>query len=42
MSTYATAWDSLARTIGAAKGKSSGSIDDLEHLTIDHQLKSPK
>lgn len=36
---YATAWDSLAATIGRAKGKSSGYIDDIEHLTIDQQLK---
>lgn len=36
---YATAWDSLAQTIGAAKGRSSGSIDDLDHLTIDQRLK---
>jgi hypothetical protein len=36
---YATAWDSLADTIGAAKGMSSGSITDVEHLTTDQRLK---
>lgn len=39
MSDYNTAWDSLAETIGAAKGQSSGSITDLEHLTTDQRLK---
>ena len=27
---YSSAWDSLAKTIGAAKGKSSGYFDDLD------------
>jgi hypothetical protein len=36
---YATAWDALAEAIGAAKGLSSGSIDDIAHLTTDQQLK---
>jgi hypothetical protein len=36
---YSTAWDSLGDTIGAAKGRSSGSIGDIGHLTIDQQLK---
>ncbi|OBJ93001.1 hypothetical protein [Mycobacterium sp. 1245852.3] len=39
MSDYNTAWDSLAQTIGAAKGQSSGSIDDVDHLTIGQRLK---
>jgi hypothetical protein len=38
-SDYATAWDALAAAIGAAKGQSSGSINDVEHMTIDQQLK---
>ncbi|MGN7859509.1 hypothetical protein ACTJI8_02900 [Microbacterium sp. 22303] len=36
---YSTAWDALANAIGAAKGESSGYIDDVEHLTVDQQLK---
>ncbi|MEE2522635.1 hypothetical protein V1639_10725 [Pseudarthrobacter sp. J75] len=36
---YSTAWDSLAETIGAAKGQSSGSITDVDHLTVDQRLK---
>lgn len=36
---YATAWDSLAEVIGAAQGRSSGSISDIGHMTIDQQLK---
>lgn len=36
---YATAVDLLAGVIGRAKGHSSGYIDDIEHLTIDQQLK---
>lgn len=39
MNDYATAWDSLAETIGAAAGKSSGSITELGHLTTDQRLK---
>ena len=39
MNDYSSAWDSLAKTIGAAKGQSSGYFDDLEHLTIDQRLK---
>lgn len=39
MSDYNTAWDSLAKAIGAAKGASSGSIDDVDHLTTDQRLK---
>lgn len=39
MSDYATAWDALASAIGAAEGKSSGSITDIGHMTIDQQLK---
>lgn len=38
MNDYATAWDALAATIGAAEGKSSGSITELDHLTIDQRL----
>jgi len=36
---YATAWDALGEAIGAAAGKSSGSVDNIDHLTIDQQLK---
>lgn len=36
---YSTAWDALARAIGAAKGQSSGSITDVDHLTVDQRLK---
>lgn len=39
MNDYSVAWDSLAETIGAAKGQSSGSITDQDHLTIDQRLK---
>lgn len=39
MSDYYTAWESLTHTIGAAKGKGSGSIDDVDHLTTDQRLK---
>lgn len=39
MNDYTRAWDSLAQTIGAAQGKSSGYFDDLEHLTTDQRLK---
>jgi hypothetical protein len=39
MNDYATAWDSLAETIGAAEGSSSGTISQLDHLTIDQRLK---
>ena len=40
MNDYATAWDSLAASIGAAQGRSSGSITDLENLTVDQRLKA--
>lgn len=40
MSDYNTAWDALAKTIGSAKGQTSGSITDLEHLTTDQRLKA--
>lgn len=36
---YATAWDHLCSTIGAAKGQTSGNVDDVDHLTIDQRLK---
>jgi hypothetical protein len=39
MNDYATAWDSLCDTIGAAKGHSGGYINDVDHLTIDQRLK---
>lgn len=39
---YAVAWDSLAETIGAAQGYSSGSITDLEGLTTDQRLEVAK
>jgi hypothetical protein len=37
--TYGNTWDVLCTTIGAAKGESSGYFYDIEHLTIDQQLK---
>lgn len=37
---YATAWDALCDTIGAAEGKSAGSIMEMDHLTIDQRLKA--
>lgn len=40
MSDYATTWDALCQTIGAAKGQSSGSFTEQEHLTIDQRLKA--
>lgn len=40
MSDYSVAWDALADTIGAAEGASSGSITELDHLTIDQRLKA--
>lgn len=36
---YVTAWDALTETIGAARDKSSGRINDLDHLNIDQRLK---
>lgn len=36
---YAVAWEALSTAIGAAKGVSSGSIDDIDHLTFDNQIK---
>jgi hypothetical protein len=36
---YATAWDTLAAAIGAAQGYSSGTINEVDHLTIDQRLK---
>lgn len=39
MNDYSTAWDALADTTGAAKGQSSGSITELEHLDTDQRLK---
>lgn len=36
---YATAWDALTAAIGRAKGESAGYIDEVEHLSIDQQLK---
>lgn len=39
MSDYNTAWDALTGAIGRAKGMSSGYVDDVEHLTVDQQLK---
>ncbi|WP_336705781.1 hypothetical protein [Micrococcus terreus] len=37
---YATTWDALAEAIGAAQGHSSGSITDMDHLTVDQRLKA--
>lgn len=39
MSDYNTAWSALTEAIGAAKGHSSGSITDVDHLTVDQRLK---
>lgn len=39
MNNYADAWDLLAKAIGAAQGKSSGTVMNLEGLTVDQQLK---
>lgn len=39
MNDYSTAWESLTETIGAAKGQSSGSITDQDHLSTDQRLK---
>lgn len=36
---YSTAWDALGEAIGSAKGQSSGSITDQDHLTVDQRLK---
>ena len=36
---YATAWDALGAAIGSGVGKSSGSVNNIDHLTIDQQLK---
>ncbi len=36
---YATAWSALTDAIGAAQGRSSGHIDDVEHMTIEQRLK---
>lgn len=40
MNDYSTAWESLAEAIGAAKGASSGSITEQDHLTIDQRIKA--
>ncbi|MFV0432533.1 MAG: hypothetical protein ACK5LO_00915 [Leucobacter sp.] len=42
MNDYGTAWDTLARAIGAAQGHSSGSITEAEHLNIDQQIEAAK
>ena len=39
MADYEDTADRLAKVIGNAQGKSSGRFDDIEHLTIDQQLK---
>lgn len=36
---YSTAWEALTQAIGAAKGQSTGSITDQDHLTVDQRLK---
>jgi len=36
---YSSAWDALGKVIGGAHGRSSGSIDDVGHMTTDQQLK---
>lgn len=35
---YSTAWETLAKAIGAAKGVSSGSISEIDHLTFEQQI----
>lgn len=40
MSDYETAWSTLAEAIGAAADKSSGSITEVDHLTVDQRLKA--
>lgn len=42
MSDYATAWDFLTSAIGAAKGQSYGSINDVEHLNPDQRIEVAK
>ena len=42
MSDYPTAWDALTKAIGAAKGSKSGSIDDVDHLTVDQRIEVAK
>lgn len=42
MNDYGTAWSTLAEAIGAAEGKASGSITDLEHLAIDQRIAAAK
>lgn len=39
-SEYDTAWETLTNAIGSAKGSSSGSITEIDHLTTDQQLKA--
>ncbi|MGJ9371827.1 hypothetical protein [Nesterenkonia sp. CF4.4] len=39
MNDYSTAWDSLCDTIGRAQGKSSGTITELDGLSVDQRLK---
>ena len=36
---WASAWDALCNTIGAAKGSSAGYFDDQDHLTTEQRLK---
>jgi hypothetical protein len=40
MSAYSTAWDTMAAAIGAAEGASSGSITEVDHLSVDQRLKA--
>ncbi|WP_275778985.1 hypothetical protein [Paenarthrobacter sp. Y-19] len=37
---YRVAWDALGDAIGAGKGQSAGSITEIDHLTVDQQLKA--
>lgn len=39
MSDYNTAWSLLAEAIGAAQGSTSGSVTEVDHLTVDQRLK---
>jgi len=36
---YSAAWDALGEAIGADVGKSSGSINEISHLSTDQKLK---
>lgn len=35
---YSTAWETLTNAIGAANGYSTGTIVDVDHLTVDQRI----